>query len=91
MTAQPAERRIHTRRAAYEKGTIVTDDGGIVTECVIKNISEEGAKLRCQANVGFPDSFKLCLSDGTVLPCEVTWRSDEMIGVRFAYWPKSDD
>ena len=91
MTVQPAERRMHARRAAYEKGTILRDDDEPISECLINNISEEGAKLRCQPDVGFPDRFKLRLSDGIVLPCEVTWRSDDTIGVRFAYWPKSDD
>ena len=91
MTSQPAERRVYRRRTAYETGTIVPDDGGTAIECVIKNISEEGAKLRCEPNVGFPDRFKLCLSDGTELPCEVTWRTEETIGVRFAHLPKRPD
>ena len=91
MTTQPEERRVYLRRGAYEKGTIVRDDGETITECVIDNISEEGAKLRCQSSIGFPDRFKLCLSDGTTLPCRVTWRSEETIGVKFAYRPKRDD
>ena len=86
MISQPAE-----HDADYDTGTIVPDDGGASIECLINNISDAGARIRCQANVGFPDRFHLCMPDGSVLPCEVTGRSPQSIGVRFTHKPKRHD
>ncbi len=91
MKAQPAERRLYKRRFADETSTILREDGTAIGECVIENVSEEGAKLGIPSTIGLPDRIILCLFDGTVMPCEVTWRSEGTIGVRFtAPQPASD-
>jgi hypothetical protein len=80
------EKRGAPRRDIRLKGLIVDLSGSIVGECMIVNVSATGAKLTLQNPKNVPDSFVLLLAKkgGVRRQCDVAWRSDSSIGVRFA-------
>lgn len=77
------ERRSQERRTTLRKGSIVSEDGASLADCVVKNISDEGAKLKHDPEATVPPRFTLKLPNGNLRPCEVTWTGDGAVGVRF--------
>jgi hypothetical protein len=71
------------------KALIVGVDGSIVAECMTMNVSANGARLLLPPSVEVPDSFDLVLAKigGVRRQCEVTWRSDKGVGVKFVRPP----
>ncbi|WP_441351243.1 PilZ domain-containing protein [Tardiphaga sp. vice304] len=50
----------------------------------VRNVSKTGAALGVTSPIGIPDKFTLVLEMETVvLSCEVVWRKENTIGVRF--------
>jgi hypothetical protein len=80
-----SERRKTPRQDMRWKALIVGVGGSIVGECMMVNVSATGAKLLLPPSGDVPDSFALILAkNGEVRrTCEVTWRSDQSVGVRF--------
>ena len=81
----PSERRKTPRQEMHWKALIVGVEGSIVAECMTMNVSANGARLLLPPSVEVPDSFALILAKngGVRRKCEVTWRSDQSVGVRF--------
>lgn len=79
------ERRKTGRQDMHWKALIVGVGGSIVGECMMVNVSDTGAKLLLPPSVEVPDGFALILAKngGVRRTCEVTWRSDNSVGVRF--------
>ena len=67
------------------EGLMIDPDGSIINRCMMVNVSATGAKLLLPVSADVPDSFVLILSKkGEVRrQCEVTWRAEKSIGVRF--------
>jgi hypothetical protein len=65
---------------------IEADDGLLMRDCIVRDISATGAKLGMVAFApsAVPQEFTLLLSpDGQVRHrCRVAWRSDEKLGVK---------
>ena len=66
-------------------------DGKPICGCVMRDISETGARLKIGEGASVPDAqlpakFILAISkSGNVFrPCELVWRHKDEIGVRFA-------
>jgi hypothetical protein len=54
------------------------------TDCTVRNLSDTGACLVVNSQVGVPDDFDLVLdSDHSVKRCHVEWRAGTKIGVSF--------
>ena len=81
----PSERRKTPRQGMHWKALIVGVEGSIVGECMMVNVSATGARLLLPPSVEVPDRFALILAKigGVRRQCEVTWRSDEGVGVKF--------
>ena len=81
----PSERRKTPRQDMQWKALIVGDGGSVVGECMVVNVSAAGARLLLPPSMEVPDSFALILATigGVRRKCEVTWRSDESVGVKF--------
>ena len=84
--------RTDNRKAARQQlsypSSIITADG-TRQECRFANISASGARLEVKNPAQFPDKFILILSErGKVMRhCEVVWRSEKYLGVRFQTAP----
>ena len=75
------ERRIESRKKVLRGGKTFWPNGDSA-ECVIHNVSTTGAKLGLVGSA--PNTFDL-LVDGESIrrPCWVTWRKENLVGVRF--------
>lgn len=63
---------------------ILFNGGHSVLDCVARNLSSTGARLQIENALSAPATFKLVLSDGRRFCCDVVWRKNGAIGVRFS-------
>jgi len=78
------ERRLAPRRNTRIDATIAFDGGRVTRPCVIRNISESGAKIELPASVaGIPNTFDLLIGGLRPQPCRVVWRALREIGVAY--------
>lgn len=71
------------RHRALKGGRIVINDGFSTFDCTVRNLSETGAKLALSSSLTIPHRFELAMHDGRQFSCEVAWRTETEIGVRF--------
>jgi hypothetical protein len=76
------DRRISPRLQVQEKGKILFIDQPCFVECIIRNISEDGALLSLIVSVPLP-RVVLLWDTGKLYECAVKWRRDRMVGVHF--------
>lgn len=78
------ERRREIRRRAFKGATLTFNGGYGAFECVVRNISEGGARLTFGEASAVPARFDLAISgDGRSMAAVVRWRSLTDIGVEF--------
>lgn len=62
---------------------IVFDQGRQRITCIIRNLSDGGAKLEVPKVIGVPATFDLIAPGHRPHPCRVAWRSLKELGVQF--------
>jgi PilZ domain len=63
--------------------------GHSTIDCVIRDMSQSGAKLRLQGSVHLPEMFDLLLvKDATIIPAKLAWRKGDLAGVVFTGEPR---
>jgi hypothetical protein len=79
------DKRKNPRKPLERHVWIDAGDGSPLTECVLGNMSETGAKLVLKAPAEFPKEFVLLLTkDGRVArKCRVAWTADKEVGLVF--------
>ncbi|MEM8813427.1 MAG: PilZ domain-containing protein [Pseudomonadota bacterium] len=76
--------RISLRRRVIKGGTIAFNKRRLTYSCVVRDISESGARLKVNGADGIPDTFDLLIElDGFEAECEVVWRDGDQIGIQF--------
>ncbi len=76
------KRRFHRRRVL--KGAQISFRGlRAAIDCIIRDITEQGARLAVESPVGVPDQFELVQSGAAPRFCRVVWRKATQIGVEF--------
>ena len=76
------EKRGTQRQHILKAGTISFDGSGI--DCLVRNMSGEGANLEVESQIGIPNSFDLVIdSEHNNHQCHVIWRKARRIGVAF--------
>jgi hypothetical protein len=63
--------------------TIVFDSGRAHVDCVIRNLSDGGAKLEVATVKNIPQSFDLLVPRHRPHHCRVAWRALKELGVEF--------
>jgi PilZ domain len=82
--------RIAPRRRMLKSGKIAYSDRHVTIGCTVRDISATGARLRLEGSVTAPDTFELLVPlDGMEANCEVVWRHEADIGVRFLGAPRT--
>jgi len=76
-------RRLSPRRNAVIGAEIVFDGGRSTKACVIRNISDGGAKLEVTSVIGIPNNFNLIIPAHRPHACRVVWRALKELGVAF--------
>jgi hypothetical protein len=79
------DNRRHIRRPIQIPAKITTESGATLHDCVVLDISEDGARLGIEAAQVAPDEFKIVFTPGgcPYRGCRVLWRSETQLGVLF--------
>jgi hypothetical protein len=78
------ERRKHQRFQFNRVGKFYTDSGALPRDCVITDVSEQGARI-VVPDAAVPNQFYLQISGDRPMRenCEVVWRLGNEVGLRF--------
>jgi hypothetical protein len=80
------DRREFPRHQVRKNGKIVFMDQPFFVECVIRNISQDGALLSMLVPVALPQDVLLWEQNTNRLyECVIRWRRDHMVGVQFIH------
>jgi hypothetical protein len=77
------EKRNHARAHVLRRGKIVFRRGYGAIDCVVLDVSPQGARLRVATWLGLPETFQLRIENGAVHEARVRYRHVEEIGVEF--------
>ncbi len=79
-----SDRREFLRHQVRKNGKIVFMDQPFFVECIICNISQDGALLSMLIPVALPPEVLLWEEKtGRLYECLIRWRRDQMVGVHF--------
>ena len=76
-----ADRRQVPRVLVLKPGKILL--GGSEIQCTVRNLSRLGACLVVQNAYGLPGRFELLMQDDALQTCQIIWRAETLLGVRF--------
>lgn len=76
------EHRLVPRRNVAIPATIVFSGGRRRLPCIIRNVSDGGAKVEVMMVSDIPLTFDL-LRNGHLVPCRVVWRALKELGIAF--------
>ena len=80
-----AQRRQATRQKSFLRGCIYFNNRRTVIDCLIRDISEHGARLRFSDSISTPDNFELHIPQkNQTLRVNARWRHGMDVGVTFA-------
>jgi len=77
------EKRLQPRRNTMIVATVVFDGGNSRIDCVIRNLSEGGAKIEVPSARIIPQTFDLLVPGHHPQHCRVAWRALRELGVQF--------
>jgi hypothetical protein len=78
------ERRRHQRTRSLKGASIAFNNQSSAIDCVVKNLSGDGACLEVETSVGVPETFDLVFNQEHVQkPSRVIWRMMRRVGVVF--------
>jgi hypothetical protein len=77
------EKRLAPRRNTMIEAEIVFDGGRGRVPCIIRNLSDSGAKLEVAKVKSVPNSFDLIAPGHRPHACRVVWRALREMGVEF--------
>jgi hypothetical protein len=83
------DRRQAQRRRVLKGGVVAFNDHYSSLPCIVRDISETGARLRIEGSMNAPDRFDLIIEiDGLEASCEVVSRKASELAVRFVSPPR---
>lgn len=83
------EARAAPRRRALKAGIIAFQGHFITYRCTVREISDTGARIRVDDVLLIPDNFDLLIElDAVEYSCNVVWRRQNDIGIRFTSGPR---
>jgi hypothetical protein len=78
------ERRSGQRHRALKGGTLYFNKGYSSLECVIRDISESGARIQMGETFGVPSRFTMSISGEDMrVEASLRWRTSRNIGLSF--------
>lgn len=89
MLRSPDEdKRLSARKRMLKGGVIAFSARHATLPCVVRDLSDTGARLQVKATSSVPDTFDLIVElDGLEAPSRVVWRSLTELGVQFVAEP----
>lgn len=84
VEGRQGNRRTEPRRRVARSATISAHDSPSPVPCVVLDISTGGARLDVHHSAKIPQRFRLVIDlEGTERTCEVVWRRENSVGVKF--------
>ncbi len=77
------EHRAHPRFKVYKGGKISFNNESSIVDCIVRNISEGGARLEFQSHIDCPRFIVLRISGGEAYNCELRQFANNIMGVKF--------
>lgn len=78
-------RRVSRRFRVLKRGQIIMGNGISTIDCVVRDLSEHGARISVDDPIMLPESFTfLLVEDGTVYPAFKRWQQGKSIGIEFS-------
>jgi hypothetical protein len=65
------------------EATVIYDGGRSRARCIIRNLSDTGAKLELASVTNIPRTFDLVVGKVRPQSCQVVWRAVRELGVQF--------
>ncbi len=81
--ANQGERRVHPRRRMFKGAKVVFNDRASVVDCVVRDLSDTGARLVFKNFQPLPQRFQLVIQELATYECEVVRCHQTEYGVRF--------
>jgi hypothetical protein len=79
------ERRYNQRTRTLRAGKILFNNKRSVIDCMVRNVSAEGACLQVASVVGVPPVFELLIDgEAAARSCKRIWHGQTRIGVSFS-------
>jgi DNA mismatch repair protein MutH len=83
-SAKTTSNRAEVRKRCFMAATITFNKGLTTWECVVRNISEGGARIDIDRAVALPTHFELYIPiQQKRLQAELKWRSENEAGIQF--------
>jgi len=77
------EKRTVPRHRVLKRGSLAFNGGGAM-DCIVRNLSQTGARIQIASPVGVPEVFTLVIeTDHFKRRCHAIWSSERRIGVAF--------
>ena len=78
------ERRTSHRKKSFLRGTVYYNNRQSSVDCVVRDLSDHGARLEFGALTSLPDTVELHVpARGQTRRAEIRWRTDQEVGVCF--------
>ena len=85
-SAEPGEHRHEARRRAFLGAKLVFGAGAFTVDCVVRDISEDGARVRLPEGQPVPDILYLVeMRSGMAYEARVAWKRHPEIGLAFIH------
>lgn len=89
MQQRSTEKRGGSRSRMLKGGLIAFSGRHATMPCVVRDISDGGARLQVAQGTAVPDTFELIIElDGLEVQCLVVWRKAQEVGVGFLEEPR---
>jgi hypothetical protein len=85
--SESQERRNGPRQRVLKAGVVQFYHSPVTIDCMIRNLTERGAKLTFAAPVPINLVFRLVHADGRVQNCRAIWVEKNEVGVEFINEP----
>jgi PilZ domain len=67
-----------------KEGRVITLDNQSVINCMVRDLSATGARIKCGDPIAVPNAFRLQVGQElTMRPARVVWRRGEYVGLVF--------
>ena len=78
------ERRRATRRKSYLGGNMAFSKGAAVVDCLVRDLTDEGAKVECSSTLLLPRDVELTIAcKGLQGRAHIVWRNVKQAGLTF--------
>jgi len=85
-SAEPGEHRHGARRRAFLGAKLVFGNGAFTVDCVVRDISEDGARVKLPEGQPVPDILYLVeMRSGMAYEARVAWKRHPEIGLAFIH------